>query len=465
MSQGPPSVADLKKKASDPVVVDHNLPINIYYKTTKNLAQQAKVYHKERNFEAAFVLAWRQVTMFCEQVPKHPQYKGAEFAALKKEAQEATMRTLEILEEVKPVIEKRHAEYVAKVEAGERQRAAQAKRQKEEEEEARRRRAEAEVEEQQRAMRAKQNGDEVTAIHRGGFNPSSSSSPLVPPPENYYADGNGNGNGPEGFAFPTSAALPPASLLYPGVRKDGNPALNYAPLVPPKPGYLADDGWSPHEAPVPLVPSKPSHLMEPEDDDLAPRVPPKPSFLSPENEGEFRDLTIPTDLPSKFLVMAKPNTLRNCETCGILAGTLQNNTLRVTHLLIPKQTSTADTCTTTNEEELFDYQDKNELITLGWIHTHPTQRCFMSSVDLHTHCSYQLMLPEAVAIVCAPSSSPNLGIFRLTNPPGLPFITNCRERGFHPHRLSDDELYVDGLGHSSLKMMDVEFKIKDFRSS
>jgi hypothetical protein len=26
----------------------------------------------------------------------------------------------------------------------------------------------------------------------------------------------------------------------------------------------------------------------------------------------------------------------------------------------------------------------------------------MSSVDLHTHASYQLMLPEAIAIVCAP---------------------------------------------------------------
>lgn len=34
--------------------------------------------------------------------------------------------------------------------------------------------------------------------------------------------------------------------------------------------------------------------------------------------------------------------------------------------------------------------------------THPTQTAFLSSVDLHTHCSYQLMLPEAIAIVCAP---------------------------------------------------------------
>ena len=37
-----------------------------------------------------------------------------------------------------------------------------------------------------------------------------------------------------------------------------------------------------------------------------------------------------------------------------------------------------------------------------WFQTHPTQTAFLSSVDLHTHCSYQLMLPEAIAIVCAP---------------------------------------------------------------
>ena len=192
-------------------------------------------------------------------------------------------------------------------------------------------------------------------------------------------------------------------------------------------------------------------------------VPPKPDFLSPESEGNFRDMVIPTQLPTNFIVMAKANTLRNMETCGILCGTLQHNVLRVTHLLIPKQTSTSDTCSTTNEEDIFDYQDKNNLITMGWIHTHPTQSCFMSSVDLHTHCSYQLMLPEAVAIVCAPSANPSLGIFRLTDPPGLQFITNCREKSFHPHRLSDNELYMDGLGQSSLRLQDVEFKIKDFR--
>jgi STAM-binding protein len=40
----------------------------------------------------------------------------------------------------------------------------------------------------------------------------------------------------------------------------------------------------------------------------------------------------------------------------------------VTHLIIPKQTGKSDSCETENEEELFDIQDKHDLITLGWIH-------------------------------------------------------------------------------------------------
>ena len=43
-----------------------------------------------------------------------------------------------------------------------------------------------------------------------------------------------------------------------------------------------------------------------------------------------------------------------------------------------------------NEEEIFDVQDKRSLYPLGWIHTHPTQTCFLSSVDVHTQCGYQV---------------------------------------------------------------------------
>ncbi|KAJ8630692.1 hypothetical protein MRB53_024015 [Persea americana] len=66
--------------------------------------------------------------------------------------------------------------------------------------------------------------------------------------------------------------------------------------------------------------------------------------------------------------------------------------------------------------------------------THPTQSCFMSSIDLHTHYSYQIMLPEAIAIVMAPKdSSRTHGIFRLTAPGGMSLIRQCQQRGFHPH--------------------------------
>jgi STAM-binding protein len=58
------------------------------------------------------------------------------------------------------------------------------------------------------------------------------------------------------------------------------------------------------------------------------------------------------------------------------------------------------------ETDLFDYVDTQGLMVCGWIHTHPTQTCFLSSRDLHTSVGYQVMLPESVAIVCAPSKDP-----------------------------------------------------------
>lgn len=145
-------------------------------------------------------------------------------------------------------------------------------------------------------------------------------------------------------------------------------------------------------------------------------------------------LHISTKLMDSFMKMAKSNTDKNLETCGVLAGSLKNRKFYVTALIIPKQESTSDSCQTTNEEEIFEVQDKQSLFPLGWIHTHPTQSCFMSSIDVHTHYSYQIMLPEAIAIVMAPrDSSKTHGIFQLTTPGGMGVIRQCPRRGFHPH--------------------------------
>jgi STAM-binding protein len=126
-----------------------------------------------------------------------------------------------------------------------------------------------------------------------------------------------------------------------------------------------------------------------------------------ENGSPLRTLWLPNTLRERFLSIAAPNTRANLETCGILCGTLISNALFISKLVIPEQESTSDTCETVNESALFDYCDAEDLMVLGWIHTHPTQTCFMSSRDLHTHCGYQVMMPESIAIVCAPSKSPS----------------------------------------------------------
>eukprot|EP00638_Chattonella_subsalsa_P017728 CAMPEP_0117870924 /NCGR_PEP_ID=MMETSP0950-20121206/10157_1 /TAXON_ID=44440 /ORGANISM="Chattonella subsalsa, Strain CCMP2191" /LENGTH=405 /DNA_ID=CAMNT_0005723359 /DNA_START=102 /DNA_END=1320 /DNA_ORIENTATION=+ len=171
-----------------------------------------------------------------------------------------------------------------------------------------------------------------------------------------------------------------------------------------------------------------------------------------------RPLNLPDSLVAIFSEIAHPNTItppHGLETCGILAGKINNEELDVTHLIIPKQEASPNQCGMTNEDELFNYCFERDLLTLGWIHTHPTQSCFMSSVDLHTHAAYQALLPEAVAIVVAPTDSQKrVGVFRLTEPDGLQTIMTCTLKGFHQHR-SDITIYHD---------VNVRWKSQDFET-
>ncbi|XP_008934158.1 PREDICTED: STAM-binding protein, partial [Merops nubicus] len=165
----------------------------------------------------------------------------------------------------------------------------------------------------------------------------------------------------------------------------------------------------------------------------------------------LRQVIVPRELCQKFLQLADANTIRGVETCGILCGKLMRNEFTITHVIVPKQHGGPDYCNTESEEELFLSQDQHGLVTLGWIHTHPTQTAFLSSVDLHTHCSYQMMLPESIAIVCSPKYQ-ETGFFRLTEH-GLQEICSCRQKGFHPHA-RDPPLFMPG-GHVSVVERDV----------
>ncbi|KAL3503972.1 hypothetical protein ACH5RR_033813, partial [Cinchona calisaya] len=56
----------------------------------------------------------------------------------------------------------------------------------------------------------------------------------------------------------------------------------------------------------------------------------------------------------------------------------EERTFTVTNLITPKPESTPSSCQVLNKEEIFTIQNQQSL----WIHTHPSQSCFMSSVDL-----------------------------------------------------------------------------------
>lgn len=264
----------------------------------------------------------------------------------------------------------------------------------------------------------------------------------------------------QNYSYPQVARSMP--LQY---EQREHPRLNGAiqPLKPPKVAIDAewppqrqekqafDDGASSHSSPV-----TPGEEVSAKTFTFSPSA-----YL--ENGTPLRTVFLPPDLRTTFLTYAAANTRANLETCGILCGTLISNALFISHLVIPDQESTSDTCDTVNEGELFDFCDKEDLMVLGWIHTHPSQTCFMSSRDLHTHSGYQVMMPEAIAIVCAPSKNPSWGVFRLTNPPGLKSILDCRQTGlFHPH--AENNIYTGALrpGHVS-EATGLKFQTVDLR--
>lgn len=201
-------------------------------------------------------------------------------------------------------------------------------------------------------------------------------------------------------SVPGHAAISQSPASLAPSRPPKNDLLNYA-APPPLP--------SKQDTFAPPLPSKQSVPAPPPKQDLSSTQSYQfqPAAYT-ENGTPLRTLFLPTSLRLSFVTLASSNTSHNLETCGILCGTLISNALFISHLVIPDQTATSDTCETTDvgETDLFDYVDTQGLMVCGWIHTHPTQTCFLSSRDLHTSVGYQVMLPESVAIVCAPSKDP-----------------------------------------------------------
>ncbi|KAK1281336.1 AMSH-like ubiquitin thioesterase 3 [Acorus gramineus] len=179
-----------------------------------------------------------------------------------------------------------------------------------------------------------------------------------------------------------------------------------------------------------------------------------------------QDVHISARLMEDFLELARENTNKNLETCGVLGALLKNRTFYVISLIVPKQESTSSSCQALNEEEIYALQDEQSLFPVGWIHTHPSQTCFMSSIDLHTQYSYQVMLPESVAIVLAPTDqSRSYGVYRLTNPGGTTVLKDCQDTGFHTHQEPADGSPIYEDCSSVYLNSNLRFEIIDLRYS
>lgn len=458
-----------------------------------NHPSQADIYQSEGDDETTYFLLFRHAHLVLANLASHPGVRDERFRTAWKEANDTVQHELKLLDRMRPKINERYERYKklvqereARAQAQQRQGQVQSATTHDERHFDRQQARQVDAHEHKdfatrlahrehsrRAAASKQpitstaqsDGDDLQrrlqAIRARVDNQEQHVSPVTRPPQ---AERQGSGyrypSIPAGRPqhFSTSPAIAPSMPSH--VQSSIIP-----PALPPKPDQSDSVGLRPRERPQKIAEggfAPPSRPDTPSDD----RMFAASAYL--ENGTALRTIFLPSTLRNTFLRIAYKNTQANLETCGFLAGTLMKNAFFVSKLVIPSQTATSDTCEMTNESELFDYVDASDLMILGWIHTHPSQTCFMSSRDLHTHSGYQMMLAESVAVVCAPSKGDTshggeYGVYRLTDPPGKKAILNCQKPGvFHPHEV--DNIYTDALrpGHV-VEAQDMPFDVVDLR--
>ncbi|NXI50368.1 STABP protein, partial [Chloroceryle aenea] len=397
------------------VEVNEDIPPRRYYRSGVEILRMATVYSEEGNMERAFILYNKYITLFIEKLPHHRDYKTAVIPEKRETMKKLKEVAFPRAEELKKELLKRYAKDYAKYKE---------QKKAEEEEFARNLALQQQLEEERnRVALMKQQQAEQEQFH--AFEEMIRRQELEKERLRIVQE----------FGKPEPSPETLGGPLIPGVEK---PPTDLIPKVPVSPVHPASPSAGSVSSKPPVV-----------DRSL------KPSALgSTENNVSMdvlRQVIVPRELCQKFLQLADANTIRGVETCGILCGKLMRNEFTITHVIVPKQHGGPDYCNTENEEELFMIQDQHGLVTLGWIHTHPTQTAFLSSVDLHTHCSYQLMLPESIAIVCSPKYQ-ETGFFKLTEH-GLQEISSCRQKGFHPH--SKDPPLFTTCNHVSVVERDV----------
>ncbi|KAF2166151.1 hypothetical protein M409DRAFT_66670 [Zasmidium cellare ATCC 36951] len=453
-STRPHSVEDIVSRAQN-FDFSPNLPLKHWLRSARMLLTEAANWEHEGNLQMAYLYVYRHCHLVLSKLPEHPDYRDPRFKQDLVLERKAIQRNLVKLEQWKPLINQNYERHLKNKE---------------------RRIAERQRAQEQFNLAGRQ--PSYDGSRRGSRASIGSASP-VSPTQTINAFDNRD------FAVDlahreirrrdatrqstTQAGISPATVAS---RRRGISTRYTLPPALPAKAPLYD--YSATELAAPTLPPKdqiatPSTATPSPPLGAAPTTQPSKytfqSVASTERGTPLRTILLPPTLRTAFLNLAHSNTARNLETCGILCATPFANALFINTLIIPDQTATSDTCDTTEEGDnaLFDYCDSHDLLVAGWIHTHPSQSCFLSSRDLHTSSGYQVMLPEAIAIVCAPRHSPDWGCFRLTSPPGLEHVLGCTQQGlFHPH--SEGNLYTNALkpGHV-MEAPTLNFEVVDLR--
>ncbi|KAF8704948.1 hypothetical protein HU200_031193 [Digitaria exilis] len=319
------------------IAVDHNIRLPNYFRIADSLLTQANIYREEKNLIQLYVLLLRYSSLLCETIPKHRDYrtfKSGEKDFFKKKL----LDVINELESLKPVVQQEIMELdvgaAPKPHCSNRTYAASCRIDK---------------------HLSDSCSPQDTVRHQLASSLSVKSDRQIP--EKIV-----------GLPYPKEDTLSRHSILGPA----GLSGQWIGPVVAMKVQYPTNNEITPSDI------SRPKHAIS----DIV----------------HYRRVDVPEELTACFLKAAETNTRKSLETCGLIFGAVLMDPevgeyFRVTALIIPKQKSTSDRCEAVCEEEIPGVvQSIGSPYQLGWIHTHPTQDCFMSSVDLHNHYSYQVLL-------------------------------------------------------------------------
>eukprot|EP01084_Bolivina_argentea_P128236 226705_1 len=171
----------------------------------------------------------------------------------------------------------------------------------------------------------------------------------------------------------------------------------------------------------------------------------KKQKLNAQNSQRNKVFIIPNNVTAEFQSeYAAQDLTANKETAALLFAKkehIQSQNVPICTVVIPKQTGDANSCVISAEEEIIYISTKNNLTLIGWMHSHPRQDNFLSSIDLHTTwklCNNDFLF---VAIVCSPNDSEGtlFGTYNLTEL-GMSALAACKLQGHHTHEVDNVDM-------------------------